>query len=337
MAVTVMSGLAEARTSVNINNCTNLNGTDTDYNLTANVFFTATYKPCFNMSANTTLNGNGFNITGTQESYAINMTTYNNVSNINLYNTTGIIVYGNYSRIDNYYSNTNMSNSRSIIVDLNAQYNYFNNITSARTQLHGILIYGDFNIINNSNIHDTGYQNNAVSALEILQFYNTTGGNIVSNTIIDGSNDVASAIMLYQSAANRVGQNNTLYNNTITGRRLFNIYNNFSKDNMIYNNTFNISGPFNVTNMLQSFNNFNNGTIGNTWLLWNGSGYSQTCTDANSDGICDSPYVILGVNSTDYYPRSLAAPAPPKKASTVKFSLLSKLRFSIGKKLTLWK
>jgi hypothetical protein len=40
---------------------------------------------------------------------------------------------------------------------------------------------------------------------------------------------------------------------------------------------------------------------GNFWAYPNDTGYSQTCADSNSDGICDSPYA-LDSNNTDYLP-----------------------------------
>jgi hypothetical protein len=42
-------------------------------------------------------------------------------------------------------------------------------------------------------------------------------------------------------------------------------------------------------------------TGGNIWANPGGTGYSQTCADVGSDGICDSPYV-LDANNTDYLP-----------------------------------
>ena len=47
---------------------------------------------------------------------------------------------------------------------------------------------------------------------------------------------------------------------------------------------------------------------GNFWAYPNGTGYSQTCTDADRDGICDAPYTTDGGN-IDHLP---LAPVPTK-------------------------
>ncbi|UTF54821.1 Ig-like domain-containing protein [Natronosalvus rutilus] len=43
---------------------------------------------------------------------------------------------------------------------------------------------------------------------------------------------------------------------------------------------------------------------GNYWASPDGSGYSQTCTDADGDGFCDAPYELEGSNNTDWLPLS---------------------------------
>ncbi|ASJ02845.1 hypothetical protein A3L09_06020 [Thermococcus profundus] len=83
------------------------------------------------------------------------------------------------------------------------------------------------------------------------------------------------------------------------------IYDNF------FNNTENVflqydNGPVNFWNLtLKEGPNIVGGSLigGNYWADSNGTGFSETCTDSNSDGICDSPYVIDGDN-VDYLPLS---------------------------------
>jgi hypothetical protein len=41
-------------------------------------------------------------------------------------------------------------------------------------------------------------------------------------------------------------------------------------------------------------------TGGNVWGQPDGNGFSQTCTDADTDGICDSPYPVFEILSDDY-------------------------------------
>jgi hypothetical protein len=56
-----------------------------------------------------------------------------------------------------------------------------------------------------------------------------------------------------------------------------------------------------------SFILWDNGTIGNYYTDIAGDGYSDTCADANHDGICDSPFSVTGYNDngTDSYPLSV--------------------------------
>jgi len=46
---------------------------------------------------------------------------------------------------------------------------------------------------------------------------------------------------------------------------------------------------------------------GNYWGKMDGTGYSDTCVDANYDGICDNPYT-LATNNTDYLPLTKYVP-----------------------------
>ena len=53
---------------------------------------------------------------------------------------------------------------------------------------------------------------------------------------------------------------------------------------------------------------------GNYWANPNGAGYSQTCTDADEDGICDAPYFAGwgGTDTfTDYLPLAIPPTSPP--------------------------
>ncbi|MCX9012119.1 MAG: right-handed parallel beta-helix repeat-containing protein, partial [Candidatus Methanoperedens sp.] len=82
-----------------------------------------------------------------------------------------------------------------------------------------------------------------------------------------------------------------------------------SSSNTIYNNYFNNtnnavasgSNTWNITRTIGS--NIADGPYlgGNFWAHPNGSGLSQTCADANSDGICDSPHRFNSSN-IDYLP-----------------------------------
>ncbi|MFH1642459.1 MAG: LamG-like jellyroll fold domain-containing protein, partial [Nanoarchaeota archaeon] len=107
-----------------------------------------------------------------------------------------------------------------------------------------------------------------------------------------------------------------IYMNSPAGTTPNNIYNN------IFNNTVNIE--FVVPEDINYWNTteqagtriFSDGVNigGNYWTNSTGNGYSDTCTDADADGFCDSPYNVtsdtactIGVNcgnNTDYHPLS---------------------------------
>jgi uncharacterized membrane protein YeaQ/YmgE (transglycosylase-associated protein family) len=61
---------------------------------------------------------------------------------------------------------------------------------------------------------------------------------------------------------------------------------------------------------------FDNGSIGNFWADDLGTGYSQTCTDSDHNGICDSSYTVCG-GTTDFFP--LASPS----AVTINVTIVS--------------
>ncbi|WP_048130399.1 MULTISPECIES: nitrous oxide reductase family maturation protein NosD [unclassified Methanosarcina] len=105
--------------------------------------------------------------------------------------------------------------------------------------------------------------------------------------------------------------NNELFNNMITSSNESGILLDSSTDNRIYNNYFNNS--VNVKAENSEGNNWNttqtSGTnimegpylSGNFWADLNGTGFSQTAEDSDSDGICDLPYNVNG-SDFDYLP-----------------------------------
>lgn len=107
-------------------------------------------------------------------------------------------------------------------------------------------------------------------------------------------------------------QNNELFNNTITSCNESGIYLlDYSDGNRIYNNYFNNTvnvkaenSEGNIWNTTKtSGTNIVNGPYlgGNFWADLNGTGFSQTAEDSNSDGICDLPYNVNG-GDFDYLP-----------------------------------
>lgn len=128
-------------------------------------------------------------------------------------------------------------------------------------------------------------------------------------------------ILLNNSSDNTISDNNITLNQK--GIRIENSDSNTIKDNIIaYNYVFGISVEGSVTNII--YNNYlkNAGNVedrlinadnlwqsplvtrqniikgpyigGNYWANLEGRGYSQTCMDENSNGICDSSYNVTG-------------------------------------------
>lgn len=132
------------------------------------------------------------------------------------------------------------------------------------------------------------------------------GSWILENTFLENSEE---AIHLENSGRNWV-VSNTITNNSI-GIAIW--YPTLWKENTLYNNSLNNS----VNSQLfahESENNTWNSTGtpgqanasgwqsgGNYWAAPNGTGFSQTCTDADQDGICDLPYVLADGN-IDFLP-----------------------------------
>lgn len=55
---------------------------------------------------------------------------------------------------------------------------------------------------------------------------------------------------------------------------------------------------------------------GNAWFKPDGTGFSETCTDADGDGICDEPFVLNSLN-IDYLPLALSGDRVPPQVKIV--------------------
>jgi parallel beta-helix repeat protein len=163
-------------------------------------------------------------------------------------------------------------------------------------------------------------------------FYLTySNSNTLSNTTSNSNNY---GIRLYSSNSNtlsnttfnynsyygiylRYATSSTIKNSIIQGNSQYGIYLSpagGTSPNLIYNNLFNNTNNFYLLDT--SANNWNTtrqtgtriyspGTEigGNYWTNPTANGYSDTCTDANTDGFCDNAY-NLTTNNLDYLPLS---------------------------------
>lgn len=140
----------------------------------------------------------------------------------------------------------------------------------------------------------------------------------VSNNTIS---NCSTGIFLRENCNNNELANNTVMSSNESGLHLLDS----SANNSIYNNYFN--NTVNVTVENTEGNTWNttktSGTNivegpylgGNFWANLNGTGFSQTFSDSDSDGVCDFPYNING-SDFDYLPLA-KPPAVPEVELTV--------------------
>jgi parallel beta-helix repeat protein len=121
----------------------------------------------------------------------------------------------------------------------------------------------------------------------------STNNTINGNSMKNNSHSIGVG---YSSDFNSIS-GNTLANNS------YGIWLGYSSDNSVYRNNF-INNTVHVDgNTLEYPNSWDDGREGNYWSNYNG-------TDANHDGIGDTPYVI-DANNTDRYPLMNVIPEFP--------------------------
>jgi len=113
-----------------------------------------------------------------------------------------------------------------------------------------------------------------------------------SNTLTNNNANSNNNYGIWLDNSGYYSDNNTIYNN------FFNNTNNFGFYGTGYSNTWNTtrtSGPNIVGGPYLG---------GNFWAKPDGTGFSETCTDADRDGICDSSYTLASEN-VDYLPLTI--------------------------------
>jgi len=226
------------------------------------------------------------------------------VANIYITNSTffnGITLFAsNYSTLTNVTANNCTWNG------LWSQYSSYNNLTNIFTANNleaGLSISnGDGNIVENATITSNGASNYFSDV--ILSF---TNNNLLSN--IDINSSTRYALRLEYSINNSIFNSEIVSNDTA----IFSRWN--TSNNVFYNNLINAPTHFNVSgNVYVLFWNTSqqagtriygsgNQIGGNYWTNSTG-GYSDTCTDADTDGFCDESYNISdgsdSVDNVDY-------------------------------------
>ncbi|NOZ76411.1 MAG: hypothetical protein GXO65_01775, partial [Euryarchaeota archaeon] len=141
-------------------------------------------------------------------------------------------------------------------------------------------------------------------------------GTITRSTVTGAS---AYGILLYSS------DGNTVTGNVLTANGI-GINVTASAANLIYDNYMNNTGQnayddaaapglnaWNVTKQPAPYPNILGAAYlgGNYWAAPGGTGFSETCTDLDGDGLCDAPYAIPGGSSVDYLPLTYGGPIWP--------------------------
>ncbi|UCC18300.1 MAG: right-handed parallel beta-helix repeat-containing protein, partial [Promethearchaeota archaeon] len=166
-----------------------------------------------------------------------------------------------------------------------------------------------FFIVRNCTLH-----NSSVGVYDAgIKLINTNNGSIILNNcssngangvvIFFGKNNTISENHIRNNAQDGIflhlSNNNTFLENDIIDNTQYGAFLNLSESNTLNLNNFSVNGLHAVDN--GTFNNWDNGTIGNYWDNYTQLGPSAV--DANDDGIGDIPYDISGSAGTkDNYP-----------------------------------
>ena len=250
----------------------------------------------------------GFNLTGATGSSKAGIfldgVQNNTISDNELSNNDfGILL--SFSSNNNLSNNTANSNNNygGIVLDWSSNNNLSNNTANSNNYL-GIYLY----FSSNNNLTSNTASDNTQYGIVLW-----SSNNILSNNTANSNNNFG--IYLYSSSNNNL-TSNTASDNTQYGIALWS-----SSNNLIYNNHFNNTANtvFYGTNTGNVWNttkiagtNIMGGPYlgGNYWANTIGNGFSQTCTDANNDGFCDSQFDIDASN-TDYLPLTYPPNQPP--------------------------
>jgi parallel beta-helix repeat protein len=258
-------------------------------------------------SSNNTINRSN---TSSNTQYGVSLEYSNNNSldnNIAVSNQLGI--YLSYSNNNNLTNNNARSNGygtyggylygSGIVLSSSS-----NNTLNGNNVSNNIFVSPGINIVSFSN-NNTLSRNIAVSNTHGI-YLSSSGGNTLNGN--NASNNAYNGITLSSSS-----NNNTLSSNIILNNNNYGISVASSGMNSIYNNFFNNTRNFGIDSSVNRWNitktsgtNIAGGPNlgGNFWANPGGTGFSQTCTDVDKDGICDSSYTINSEN-IDYLPLTM--------------------------------
>ncbi|MFH8119455.1 MAG: NosD domain-containing protein [Candidatus Aenigmatarchaeota archaeon] len=208
-------------------------------------------------------------------------TDYSNLTNVSINNSYyGIFLYLSFNnQIINLASNSNFYYGIFLVSSSN---NQIINSTSNSNSQRGTYLY-----LNSNNNQIVNLTSNSNSLYGI--YLHSVSNNTIHSSII--ANNTQYGIYIYSSGSTP----NIIYNN------FFNNTKNFGFEGTIYANNWN-------TTKTERTNIINGPYIGgNFWANPSGTGFSETCTDADEDGICDNPYTLTTGN-VDYLPLKYISP-----------------------------
>jgi nitrous oxidase accessory protein len=296
----VLSGSSSNTLSSNIANSNTYNGIQLDHSSS-------------NALSGNNANSNGYY--GIYLSYSDNNTLSGNNANSNNYQEG---IYLSNSKINNLTGNNANSNYQNGILLSYSSSNRLGGNNANSNRVNGIYLY-PYSNSNRLSGNNANSNNGAGISVSYYSNSNTLSGNNASSNVGNGIyllNSGDSNMLSGNNALNnnnggiRLGTNsNTLSGNIVRSNSAYGVYL-AGSSNTIYNNFFNntinlvINTGSNTWNTAKiSGTNIIGGPYlgGNFWAQPNGTGFSQTCADGDSDGICDSPNE-LDSNNIDYLP-----------------------------------
>ena len=305
--------LSDEYHAINISSCTTLNESGAIYHLVADIINSSTSK-CINITANdVTLDCQNHLIDG-DDSAKYGIYIYrDSIQTTNIIVKNCIVTDWNTSNV--FLHGANENTFTNVIANSSSYYGFYlsysdsNNISSCIANSNSrdgfYLYYSDSNTF----LDSTANSNNRYG---FHLYYSNL--NTISNLTVGSNTNYG--IRIYGESNNNTIANSTISDNTDAG--LFFDLASLSKPryNKIYNNLFNNSVNVKIDGGTPEENYFNttkqlgqriysNGDYigGNYYTNSTGTGHSDTCTDSDSDGFCDSSYT-LATSNIDYLPLS---------------------------------
>ncbi len=298
-----------------------------------NIYFYNSHKNKL-LNIITSQGNEGIRLYSSNNNYFRNITAYNN-------NFQGVYLY--YSLNNQLYDITSFNNSEGIEIEQaknNSIYNSrsffnrefdFNLVLYSQEYCYNKLI--NLTSLNNRKIelytNSTNLENKVLAELILCNADNTTLNNI---SVVGANNNMLGVHYTSHALFNHLNISNDLYgiyfhnsnnitvaNSFIENNKYYGVYVNSNYQNYplrFYNNIFinnnntNISGAIyrnNWNTSLSQTQNIVGGPLigGNYWGSPQGDGFSDTCNDANRDGICDSIYNV-SIFNYDYLPLTVS-------------------------------